>query len=249
MTTFALRVFILSALATILAACAPFQVDTSLPVRAVPSPNAEARKPNYVILHHTSDDSTTQALATLTSAERKVSAHYLIGRDGRIFQLVEENLRAWHAGLSWWGGQTDMNSASIGIELDNNGSEPYPDAQIEALLALLADLRNRYQIPAANVIGHADVAPGRKVDPGALFPWQRLAVYGFGLWCAAPLPPAPVNFDLPTALAALGYDPAAPEAARQAFRLHFVRGANAASEETEKAIAYCLLQQKALPRQ
>jgi len=177
-----------------------------------------------------------------------VSAHYLIGRDGGIYQLVPENARAWHAGKSWWGGQTDINSASIGIELDNTGSEPFAEAQIEALLALLADIRQRHRIPAANFIGHADVAPTRKSDPSAFFPWKRLAQQGFGLWCDAPLPPAPPGFDLPLTLTAIGYDPATPEASRQAFRLHFLAAAGAATEEEEKSLAYCLLQSKALPR-
>ena len=170
------------------------------------------------------------------------------GRDGKIFQLVPEHARAWHAGKSWWGGQTDINSASLGIELDNNGSEPFAEAQIVALLALLADIRQRHGIPAANFIAHADVAPGRKADPSIFFPWQRLAQQGFGLWCEAPLLPAPPGFDLPLALTAIGYDPATPEASRQAFRLHFVQDVLAPTEEEEKALAYCLLQSKAIPK-
>lgn len=97
-----------------------------------PSPNFDERRANYVILHHTSDNNVTDALNTLTSPLKGVSIHYLVSRDGTILQLVDENRRAWHAGASWWGGQTDMNSASIGIELDNTGFEPYPDIQITA---------------------------------------------------------------------------------------------------------------------
>ncbi|MBI1891400.1 MAG: N-acetylmuramoyl-L-alanine amidase [Burkholderiales bacterium] len=237
---------LLAVLMVSLSACAPFQVQTILPVRVAASPNFDQRKPNYVILHHTTDNTSEKALHTLTSPERQVSAHYLISRDGSIFQLVEESARAWHAGQSWWGGQTDMNSASIGIELDNNGDEPYADAQINTLLALLTDLRRRYNIPAANFIGHADVAPLRKADPGILFPWQRLAAHGFGLWCDAPLPAAPKDFDLPLALTALGYDPNTLQASRRAFRLHYVRGNLESFEDTEKAMAYCLLQKKIL---
>jgi len=243
------RLALLAAIATVLAACAPLRPDTTLPVTLAASPNFDQRRPNLVIIHHTSSNTLERALDTLTSPVRAVSAHYLIGRDGKIFQLVEESARAWHAGKSWWSGQTDVNSASLGIELDNNGSEPFADAQIDALLALLADIRLRYNIPAANFIGHADVAPARKADPSAYFPWQRLAQRGFGLWCDAPLPAAPPGFDLPLALTAIGYDPARPEAARQAFRLHFVRGNLVPSEEIEKALAYCLLQVKALQRQ
>ncbi|MFZ2853606.1 MAG: N-acetylmuramoyl-L-alanine amidase [Rhodocyclaceae bacterium] len=227
----------------LLAACAPLPPHSGLPAQWVPSPSFDARRPNLVILHHTSNDTLDRALRTLTTPERKVSAHYLIGRDGRILQLVDEGARAWHAGKSWWGGQTDVNSASLGIELDNSGSEPFADAQIDALLLLLADLRERHRIPAANFIGHADVAPTRKDDPSPLFPWQRLAEQGFGLWCEAPLPAAPAGYDLALALAALGYDPGTPEASRRAFARHFI--GEEASAEQESAVAQCLLQKKA----
>lgn len=230
--------------ALLLAGCAPIAPRTALDVERIPSPNFDTRRPNLVILHHTSNDDLERPLATLTNPQRKVSAHYLIGRDGRIIQLVEENARAWHAGKSWWGGIGDVNSASLGIELDNNGEEPFAEAQILALLELLADLRQRYAIPSANFIGHADVAPGRKTDPSAWFPWQRLAEKGFGLWCDAPPTTLPEGYDLALALTALGYDPGKPEAARQAFRLHYLRD-EAPGEEQEKALAYCLLQKKA----
>lgn len=234
----------------VLAACAPLPPQISrdeLTITRVASPNFDERRPNLVIIHHTTNTTLEQALHTLTAPQRKVSAHYLIGRDGRIVQLVDESARAWHAGKSWWGGLTDVNSASLGIELDNTGSEAFADAQIDALLALLDDIRRRYNIPAANFIAHADVAPARKDDPSALFPWARLAERGFGLWCEAPLPPAPQGFDLALALAAIGYDPATPEAARQAFRLHFVRGDAADPVAHEYALAYCLWQKKAAP--
>ena len=237
---------LLAVLVTGLAACAPLRVDTTLPVSHVTSPNYDQRRPNLVIIHHTSNDTLEDALRTLTSPSKAVSAHYLIGRDGGIVQLVAEQARAWHAGKSWWGGQTDVNSASIGIELDNNGAEPYAEVQMTALLALLADIRQRYKIPAANFIGHADVAPMRKTDPGVLFPWGRLAREGFGLWCEPPMQSAPPGFDLALGLAAIGYDPRTPEAARRAFRLHFVRGEAVISEEGEKALAYCLLRAKAV---
>jgi N-acetylmuramoyl-L-alanine amidase len=240
--------------AALLAACAPLPplaarpADAALMISRVASPNFDQRRPNLVIIHHTTNSTLEQALLTLTSAERKLSAHYLIGRDGRIVQLVDESARAWHAGKSWWAGFSDVNSASIGIELDNSGSEPFADAQIDSLLALLADIRQRHYIPAANFIGHADVAPTRKNDPSALFPWARLAESGFGLWCEVPLPPAPAGADLQLVLAAIGYDPATPEASRQAFRRHFLAGDAAASNADEIALAYCLLQKKAAAR-
>jgi N-acetylmuramoyl-L-alanine amidase len=189
----------------------------------IPSPNFEERRPNFIIIHHTTDHSNEEALRTLTSPVLGVSAHYLIGRDGKLVQLVDERQRAWHAGISWWGGQTDMNSASIGIELDNDGEEPFADAQIKALIRLLDHLRARYRIPAANVLGHGDVAPGRKVDPSARFPWERLAAAGHGLWCRESEPTVPEGFDPLLGLHALGYDTRNPAAAIAAFKRHFAR--------------------------
>jgi N-acetylmuramoyl-L-alanine amidase len=213
----------------------------------LPSPNFDQRRPNFVVLHQTSNNNAATALATLTDPRRRVSAHYLIGRDGVVMQLVDESARAWHAGDSWWGGMSDLNSASIGIELDNTGDEPFAEPQVLALLALLEDLRARHRIPAANVLGHGDVAPGRKVDPSRLFPWQRLAQRGFGLWCDAPAAAAPVGFDALLGLQALGYDVSAPAVTRQAFRRHFLASDADAAELApgEQALLHCLLQKKA----
>jgi N-acetylmuramoyl-L-alanine amidase len=212
----------------------------------LPSPNFNARRPNYVILHQTSNDDAATALRTLTNPLKSVSAHYLISRDGHVVQLVSEAARAWHAGASWWGGLTDLNSASIGIELDNNGEEAILDAQIAALLPLLADLKARYRIPTANFIGHADVAPRRKADPSWFFPWQRLAGAGFGLWCTpGEGPPAPPGFDAQLGLQALGYDTRDPDAARLAFRRHFA-GDDSQAQLTADDLSrlYCLLGKK-----
>ena len=245
-----LRLFlIVAATGLLLSACAPILRRSGPEINWVASPNFDERRPNLVIIHHTSDDTVDEALRTLTAPERKVSSHYLISRNGEILQLVDERARAWHAGKSWWGGITDINSVSLGIELDNNGSEPFADAQIDALLGLLEGIRQRYPIPSANFIGHADVAPTRKDDPSALFPWEQLAARGFGLWCDEPLVPAPEGFDLALALTAIGYDPATPEASRQAFRLHFVRGDHEEVDAYEKALASCLLQKKRSPDQ
>jgi len=168
------------------AACAPDIQRTTLPSQWQPSPNYSARRPNLVVIHHTGSASVERALATLTDPARGVSAHYVVALDGRILQLVDERMRAWHAGESRWGNETDVNSASIGIELDNDGDEPFPRAQMDALLRLLADVTERHRIPAINVVGHADVAPGRKADPSPWFSWRELAVRGFGLWCDDP---------------------------------------------------------------
>jgi len=233
------------AAACLAAACvrlAPLPADEVVPA---PSPSFDARRPNYVIIHQTSNDTAAQALATLTNPARKVSAHYLIGRDGTVYQLVAESARAWHAGASYWGGNTDLNSASIGIELDNNGAEPFGDAQIDRLLQLLGELKERYKIPPANFLGHGDVAPGRKVDPGPLFPWARLAAAGYGLWCRPPLPTVRVFDDVNIGLQILGYDMADPAAALQAFRRHF-RGVEsaAAADGDDLDLLNCLLRQR-----
>jgi N-acetylmuramoyl-L-alanine amidase len=231
---------------TLLAACAPMAPQgPGVPVSWQPSPNFDERRPNFVILHQTTNDDAERALRTLTDPLKKVSAHYLVGRDGAIVQLVDERARAWHAGESSWGGMADLNSASIGIELDNNGEEPFAEAQIAALLPLLADLKARYRIPAANFLGHGDVAPGRKVDPSRHFPWKRLAEQGFGLWCDAP-PPAPPGFDATLALRALGYKVGADDTALRAFRRHWGAGDDVMAElgDGDKAMLHCLVRLK-----
>lgn len=227
-----------------LAACAPLRPGSDAGWR--PSPNFDQRRPNFVILHQTTNDTAEKALATLTDPRRKVSAHYLVARDGAVLQLVDEAARAWHAGESWWGGMTDLNSASIGIELDNTGEEPFAEPQIVALLDLLGELGARYQIPRANFLAHGDIAPGRKVDPGRLFPWQRLAQRGFGLWCDEPPAEPPPGFDVALGLQALGYDTSVPAAARAAFRRHFVAAdADAEFSSGERALLHCLLRTRA----
>lgn len=231
----------------LLAACARLPPTVPGDVVRVPSPNFDARRPNYVILHQTSNDDADRALATLTNSERKVSAHYLIGRDGTVYQLVDETARAWHAGVSSWGGNTDLNSASIGIELDNDGAEPFAEPQIERLLQVLHDLKERYRIPRANFLGHGDVAPTRKVDPSALFPWARLAAEGFGLWCAQPVAADANIGDATVGLRLLGYDTADPAAALTAFRRHFLGFDSDAEPGAEDlAMLACLAREKAL---
>lgn len=228
--------------AVAIGACAPVAIRTEMPAEWIPSPSFGERRPSLVVLHHTSDDTLEEALATLTDPRREVSAHYLVGRDGRLVQLVDERARAWHAGEGSWGGIGDLNSASIGIELDNNGDEPYPEPQIVALLGLLEDLARRWKIPPAGFVGHGDIAPGRKVDPGARFPWQRLAARGFGLWCADGDAAAPVSGDDATLLQALGYDVADPVAAAAAFRRHFAPGPEGGElSEAERRRLRCLV--------
>ena len=153
-----------------------------------PSPNFDARRglPDMLVLHYTGMQTGEAALARLRDPDAKVSAHYLVEEDGRIFALVPEERRAWHAGRGVWQGETDINAVSIGIEVVNPGHEfgyrAFPDAQIEAVIALTADIRSRWSITDARIIAHSDMAPDRKEDPGELFPWKRLAQAGHGLW-------------------------------------------------------------------
>jgi N-acetylmuramoyl-L-alanine amidase len=209
------------------------------------SPNADSRRPNYVVIHHTSNGNVEDALRTLTDPARRVSSHYLIGRDGQILQLVDDRERAWHAGESYWGGLRDMNSASIGIELDNDGREPFAAPMIDALLALLRDIDERFNIPTPNFIGHGDIAPGRKVDPSVLFPWRRLAAEGYGLWCDPPYPSAPPGVDTALMLQAFGYDVTRLDAAIAAFKRHFVPDdPSPLMNEKDRSVLYCLVSQK-----
>lgn len=183
--------------------------------------NFNLRKPNYVIIHHTAQNSAQQTLKTFTLARTQVSAHYLIGRDGKIYHLLNDYLRAWQAGNARWGNNTDINSNSIGIELDNNGFEPFPQPQINSLLLLLADLKKDYNIPTSNFIGHADIAPTRKQDPSKYFPWKTLAEHGFGNWYDLVLDSVPSNFNAVQAMRIIGYDTRDSTAAIVAFKRHF----------------------------
>lgn len=185
--------------------------------------NFNLRKPNFIILHHTAQDSVQQTLKTFTLKKSNVSAHYVIARDGKVIHMLNDYLRAWHAGNGSWGKNTDINSSSIGIELDNNGYEPFSDIQINSLLALLTKLKKDYNIPAQNIIGHADIAPTRKKDPSALFPWKLLAANGFGVWPDEELPCPPAVFNAEQGLQAIGYNTKNLSAAIIAFKLHFIQ--------------------------
>ncbi|WP_315819794.1 N-acetylmuramoyl-L-alanine amidase [Paraflavitalea speifideaquila] len=203
----------------------PLALDSVLsPKYAVGTVNFDLRKPNFVIIHHTAQNSCEQTLKTFTLDRTKVSAHYVICEDGTIHHMLNDYLRAWQAGISKWGNNTDINSSSIGIELDNNGYETFAEPQIVSLLKLLDTLKRKYAIPAPNFIGHSDIAPKRKVDPNVSFPWQRLARRGFGQWyddtTNIVLPP---SYDRLTALRIVGYDLADTTAAIRAFRRHFLQ--------------------------
>jgi N-acetylmuramoyl-L-alanine amidase len=171
-----------------------FTPDSKAATIVVPSPNHDARtsRIDILLMHYTGMTTEEEALARLVDPEAKVSAHYFVYEDGRIVQMVREARRAWHAGESSWKGATDINSRSIGIEIANPGHEygyrDFPDAQIEAAIALCRDIVKRHAIPRERVLAHSDVAPVRKNDPGERFPWARLAAAGVGLW----VEPAPI---------------------------------------------------------
>jgi N-acetylmuramoyl-L-alanine amidase len=194
-----------------------------------PSPNHGPRRSgptDILLLHYTGMPTAAAALARMCDPAAEVSAHYMVDEDGTVCRLVDEGRRAWHAGDSFWAGETDINSRAIGIELVNPGHEfgyrPFPDAQMEALIALAGDIVARHAIPPARVLGHSDVAPARKQDPGELFDWPRLAAAGIGLWPAGPVVDAAASVDAVVRdLAAIGYRITDDRAAVAAFQRHF----------------------------
>ncbi len=206
-----------------LAACTTARPERNPLATWVPSPNFGVRKPVLIVIHATEQESVQQSLQTLRTSNSggKVSAHYLIGKDGRRYQLVADSQRAWHAGPGRWGTITDVNSTSIGIELDNDGAADFAQPQIDSLIVLLRDLCTRLDIPPTQVVAHADFAPTRKRDPGAKFPWKQLADAGFGRWPAADAPPARDGFDPWQALALMGYPLDDRAATVRAFHRHY----------------------------
>ena len=186
-----------------------------------PSPNFDARlgPPSVLVLHYTGMRTGPEALDRLRDPAAKVSSHYVVEEDGRIFRLVDEERRAWHAGVSFWRGRRNLNGDSIGIEIVNPGHEfgyrPFPDLQIAAVTALVGDIRSRWDIEDRDIVGHSDVAPDRKDDPGELFPWKTLAQAGHGLWVEPPRAPGQpfgegetgaAVFALQAGFTRLGYD-------------------------------------------
>jgi N-acetylmuramoyl-L-alanine amidase len=194
-----------------------------------PSPNFDARTLpiSMVVLHYTGMIDGASAINRLADPEAKVSAHYVVAEDGQIVRMVDESNRAWHAGKSWWRGISDVNSASVGIEIVNPGHEfgyrPFPQVQIEAVIRLVAGIVSRYGITRGNVVGHSDVAPARKDDPGELFPWHQLAK----LRLALPRPtknlmdPHWSDAGFLLALERFGYDVTDGPAAVRAFQRRF----------------------------
>jgi N-acetylmuramoyl-L-alanine amidase len=177
-----------------------FAADSCVVAEVMPSPNhgerKDGRQPDMIVLHYTGMQDAGAALERLTTRGSEVSAHYFVFEDGRIIQMAQESRRAWHAGISSWAGETDINSCSIGIEIANPGHDfgypDFPKRQIAAVTALCRSIQTRNTIPPARVLAHSDVAPGRKQDPGEKFPWRTLYDSGVGHWVR----PAPImNFN------------------------------------------------------
>ncbi len=219
-------------------------------ITSVPSPNFGPRRhglgPDMVILHHTAMQDCAAAVARLCAPEFEVSAHYVIAENGEIIQLVDEAMRAWHAGAGAWGAITDLNSHSIGIELANPGPlagfPPFPAPQMAALEDLLTGLMTRHNIPAQNIIAHSDMAPTRKFDPGAKFDWRRLALGGLSVW---PNTISAPDSDFTADAQRFGY--CLPESGAKgeaqvlaAFRLRFRPGAIGPTDATDRAMIHDL---------
>ena len=212
-----------------------------------PSPNFGPRRggarPSLVVLHYTGMASADAALARLCDPGSEVSAHYLIDEAGRVFALVADEMRAWHAGAGSWAGITDVNSHSIGIELANSGFEPFPQPQMQALEELLGGVLTRWSIPPYRVIGHSDMAPGRKIDPGPRFDWRRLARQGLSVWPNTRLIQSMEPNSFAASASAFGYPLVSEEILLAAVRRRFRPWAKGPLELEDIRIVLSLLRQ------
>jgi len=207
--------------------------------------NFNLRKPNFVVIHHTAQNSCDQTLKTFTRPSTSVSAHYVICKDGTVHHMLNDYLRAWHGGIGRWGNINDLNSVSIGIEIDNNGFEAFTEPQLANLLVVLDSLKSRYNIPAANFIGHADIAPTRKVDPNVLFPWKRLSEQGYGIWWndTAGIS-VPAQFEPLLALRIIGFDTRDTSAVINTFNRKYLQQDKARTlDEAGRKVLYTLYRQ------
>lgn len=208
------------------------------------SPNFGERKngatPDLIVLHYTAMDSCEAACRTLCNPDNEVSAHYLIGTDGHVIQMVDEAKRAWHAGAGTWQGRGDVNSRSIGIEMSNTGFAPFSAPLMDSLEGLLGGIMARWNIPASHVVAHSDFAPGRKIDPGRRFDWQRLARQGLAIWPDVGEGQADMARFI-TAATAFGYpDDVEGETVLASFRLRFNPTAQGPVTERDVAMAQSL---------
>ncbi|MYM56584.1 N-acetylmuramoyl-L-alanine amidase [Thalassovita mangrovi] len=190
-----------------------------------------------IVLHYTAMVSAEAALERLCDPCTEVSAHYLIGEQGQLWQMVDEEMRAWHAGAGAWGGVRDVNSRSIGIELSNLGTHPFSEPQMAVLEALLPGIMARWQIPPERVIAHSDMAPERKCDPGPRFDWRRLAWQGLSVW---PDPGAPGDFAADAARFGYAVGDFGEAAVLNAFRDRFRPRATGALDDTDRALMAAL---------
>lgn len=213
----------------------------SYPEQFVGTTNLSMRRPNFVIIHHTAQNSCDQTLKTFTLPRTQVSAHYVICKDGTVYHMLNDLLRAHHAGVSRWGNSTDINSSSIGIELDNNGFEEFTEPQLKSLVELLGRLKRAYNIPIPNFIGHGDIAPTRKNDPNWRFPWQQLADQGYGLWWSDTTGvTVPETFDPLSALRIVGFDMKDTSAAIIGFKRHWLQDTTRGLNEAQHKVLYML---------
>ncbi len=211
-----------------------------VPADWVGTTNFNLRKPSFVIIHHTAQNSCPETLRTFTLPRTGVSAHYVICKDGTVHHMLSDYLRAAHAGVSRWGNLIDINSASIGIELDNNGFQPFDSLQMNSLISLLARLKKDYNISTPNFIGHGDIAPTRKNDPNYRFPWKTLADKGFGLWYDEVRDSVPVGFNHIQALRIVGYDVKDTTAAIRSFKRHFLQDTTKRINDVDRSVLYNL---------
>jgi N-acetylmuramoyl-L-alanine amidase len=204
-----------------------------------PSPNCGERRggalPDLIVIHYTAMASMAEARARLCDPAHEVSAHWLISEQGAAEQLVDEALRAWHAGAGAWGAVSDVNSRSIGIELANTGAAPFPEAQMAALEQVLAGIMGRWGIPPARVIAHSDMAPARKSDPGPRFDWRRLSLAGLSVWPKMRSGGRPVAFR--DHARRFGYPDVEEALILRAFRLRFRPWAEGPADALDAAMA------------
>lgn len=203
--------------------------------------NFNLRKPNIVVIHHTAQNSCEQTLKTFTLPRTSVSAHYVICKDGTVHHMLNDYLRAWHGGIGRWGSTNDVNSTSIGIEIDNNGTDTFSHQQLASLVVVLDSLKKRYGIPTANFIGHSDIAPTRKVDPNIHFPWKDLSLKGFGAWWNDTTGVrVPDGFDHILALRVVGYDVKDTTAVFGAFNRKYLQQEMKTFGDASRKVLYTL---------
>lgn len=217
-------------------------LDWATPPKWVGTTNFSLRRPNMIIIHHTAQNNCAQTLQTFTKPSKSVSAHYVICEDGTVHHMLHDYLRVWHAGTGKWGNNSDINSSSIGIEIDNNGTETFTEDQMLSLEKLLTHLKTAYKIPQENVIGLADIAPTRKNDPNVTFDWQRLSNLGFGMWYSDTTDvQMPVDFKPLFALKMIGYDIKDTTAVVRTFKRKFLKSEDGMPlTSSDKKVLYTL---------